>query len=228
MLFIGFAILVAGLLGLLIASDAGSLIGLQQDQFGHLLFLLILLLFFSASMFSRRIRASQVLGGVLMWGAVFLVAVGAYTYRFEIQHVGSRILGELVPGTTQVTDNGQTVRVSRSIGGTFHIDGSVNGSATRFIFDTGASAVVLTREDAARAGINVNALNYTLPVQTANGTGRAAMVRLDEIMIGGIRRSRVTAFVASPGTLDISLLGMSFLETLSSYTVSNDGLELKG
>ena len=107
MLFIGFAILVAGLLGLLIASDAGSLIGLQQDQFGHLLFLLILLLFFSASMFSRRIRASQVLGGVLMWGAVFLVAVGAYTYRFEIQHVGSRILGELVPGTTQVTDNGQ-------------------------------------------------------------------------------------------------------------------------
>ena len=127
MLFIGFAILVAGLLGLLIASDAGSLIGLQQDQFGHLLFLLILLLFFSASMFSRRIRASQVLGGVLMWGAVFLVAVGAYTYRFEIQHVGSRILGELVPGTFRDDTRREFIALIERLKHELRIDGVILG-----------------------------------------------------------------------------------------------------
>ena len=228
MLFVGLAILVGGIFALLLTSGAGGMFGLDQSQFGHLLFLLILLVFLTASIFSRRIRGSEIIGGVLTWSLLFIAAIGLYSYRFEIQHFGSRILGELVPGTTQVTDDGQTVRVSRSITGAFYIDGAVNGTSTRFIFDTGASAVVLTREDAARAGINVNALSYTLPVQTANGTGRAAMVRLDQIVIGGIVRDRVNAFVASPGTLDMSLLGMSFLDTLSSYTVSNDGLELKG
>ncbi len=44
--------------------------------------------------------------------------------------------------------------------------------------------------------------------------------------VGGIVRSRVQAFVADRGALDGSLLGMTFLETLSKYSVSGDRLEL--
>ena len=46
------------------------------------------------------------------------------------------------------------------------------------------------------------------------------------IEIGGIVRENIRAFVAEPGALETSLLGMSFLQTLQAYTVRNDTLEL--
>ena len=65
-----------------------------------------------------------------------------------------------------------------------------------------------------------------MPVMTANGTGRAAVVELDRIEVGGISRRNVRAFVAEDGALQGSLLGMTFLETLSRYSVAGDKLEL--
>ena len=67
---------------------------------------------------------------------------------------------------------------------------------------------------------------FDTPVTTANGTGRAALVTLDQIDVGGIKRRRVRAFVADRGALEGSLLGMTFLETLSRYSVAGNKLEL--
>ena len=94
------------------------------------------------------------------------------------------------------------------------------------IFDTGASAVVLTLKDARAAGIDTKELNFTIPVSTANGTGRAARVRLDRIEVGGIVREDVVAFVTEAKALETSLLGMTFLETLQRYSVTQNSLEL--
>jgi aspartyl protease family protein len=227
MAFIGVAIIIAGLLALLIASDAGSLVGLDQTQFGQLVFLLMVLVVVAGGVFGRRIPFSQMLAGIAMWVAVFGVAILAYSYRFEFQQIGARMLGELTPGM-ELSDGGTTVGVRRSRDGSFHLAGEINGAEVRFIFDTGASAVVLTAEDAAHAGIDVKSLRFTVPVQTANGISSAALVVLDEIAVGGIVKRRIQAFVAEPGSLDESLLGMTFLETLQSYAVARDRLELKG
>ena len=51
-------------------------------------------------------------------------------------------------------------------------------------------------------------------------------MRLDRIEVGGIARERITAFVTEPGSLETSLLGMTFLETLSRYSVTQNALEL--
>ncbi|HUV32492.1 MAG TPA: TIGR02281 family clan AA aspartic protease [Devosiaceae bacterium] len=227
MLFIGLAILIAGLFALLIASDAGSLIGLTQGQFGQLVFLVLVLVVIAAGGFGRRVRAGQMLSGALMWAAIFAVAIGAYAFRDEFQYVGGRLLGELAPGNAEILEGG-AVSVRRSFGGSFRVDGTVNGANVRFIFDTGASAVVLSAADAKRAGVDLAQLRYSVPVQTANGTGRAAPVTIGEITIGGIVRRGIHGFVAEPGSLDTSLLGTTFLETLSSYRVANDRLELMG
>ena len=72
----------------------------------------------------------------------------------------------------------------------------------------------------------MDGLDFNTPVTTANGTGRAAQVTLGSMEIGGIKRRNVPAFVAERGALDGSLLGMTFLETLSHYTVAGDKLEL--
>ncbi|MFN4210178.1 MAG: TIGR02281 family clan AA aspartic protease, partial [Devosia sp.] len=108
----------------------------------------------------------------------------------------------------------------------FEINTTVNGHTTPMIFDTGASAVVLTIADAEAAGIDTDGLRFTIPVSTANGTGRAARVRLERIEVGGIAREGVAAFVTEQDALDMSLLGMTFLETLTRYSVTQNSLEL--
>ena len=99
----------------------------------------------------------------------------------------------------------------------FYADVTVDGVPVRFIVDTGASSIALSAADARRIGIDPARLDYFLPVTTANGTALAARVTLDEVRLGSIAFENVTAAVMPPGTLDRSLLGMSFLGRLSAF-----------
>ncbi len=226
MLFIGIALLIAVGLALLISADAGSLIGLSQNQTGQLLPLVLILIVFAGGLFSRRRKVGELLGSVVLWAGLFGVAVGGYSYREEILGVAQRMFGELTPGIAVVSEDGKSVAFRRGIGGHFAVNAKVNNADVSLIFDTGASAVVLTEHDARLAGINTSALSYSVPVSTANGTGRAAAVKLDRIEIGGIVRNNIRAFIAEPGALETSLLGMTYLETLSRYAVTQNALEL--
>lgn len=228
MWFVGIAILAAAGLALLISADAGSLIGLSENQTGRALPAVILLVVLGASLFARRMRFGQMVQGLAAWTAIFVIVIGVYTYRHEISNFAGRVGGELSPGAAVISGDGSSVSFRRGMGGSFVLSGEANGQPLQMIFDTGASAVVLTQADARAAGIPVDALPYSVEVQTANGTSRAAIVRLDSLMVGGIERRNIRAFVSQPGALTVSLLGMTFLETLESYTVARDRLELRG
>jgi aspartyl protease family protein len=91
--------------------------------------------------------------------------------------------------------------------------------------DTGASVVALSVEDAESAGIDVDQLDFTIRMSTANGTALAARVRLDEVRVGQIVRQDVTAIVSRG--LSQSLLGMNFFSSLSKFQIENDELLLK-
>jgi aspartyl protease family protein len=226
MLFVGVALLVAVGIGLLVSADAGSMVGLNQVQFAQLIVLVVLAIVFAAGAFSRRQKFSAIVANVAVWGAIFVASLVGYTYREDIKGVAARVFGELSPTSAIVDSKNGTASFRRGIDGHFLVAATVNGANIPLLFDTGASAVVLSYGDAKKAGIDVAALNFTTPVTTANGTGRAAVVTLDQIDVGGIKRSRVPAFVADRGALDGSLLGMTFLETLSRYSVTGDSLEL--
>lgn len=226
MIFIGIALVVAVGLALLISVDTGSLVGLTQMQTAQLILLLVLLVVFAGGLFTRRRKLGELLTGIVLWVGIFGVAGLTYAYRDEIVGVAGRVMGELQPGIALVDEERGTAIFRRGIGGHFEVNATVNGHTTPMIFDTGASAVVLTIADAEAANIDTAGLHFTIPVSTANGTGRAARVRLDRLEVGGIAREGVIAFVAEEGALDTSLLGMTFLETLSRYTVTQNSLEL--
>lgn len=226
MIFIGIALVIAAGLVLMISADAGSLIGLTQMQTAQLVPLVVLLVIFAGGLFTRRHRASELVGGVLLWGGLFGVAMVTYAYRDELLGVMGRVAGELQPGVALVDANAGTATFRRGMSGHFEVNATINGHTTPMIFDTGASAVVLTIDDAIAAGVNVEGLRYVVPVSTANGQGLAARTRLDSIEVGGIVRRNLTAFVTQDGALDTSLLGMTFLETLSRYSVTQNSLEL--
>jgi len=227
MIFIGLALLVVAGLVLLINADAGSLVGLSQTQTAQLLPLLIILIVFAGGAFTRRRKAAELFGGIVIWAGIFAVIGVGYAYRDELLGVASRVTGELRPGVAVVDSEAGTAVFRRGLGGHFEIAATINGHTTPMIFDTGASAVVLTRDDAEAAGIDLEGLRYSIPVSTANGTGMAARTRIKSIEVGGISRRNITAFVTEEGALDTSLLGMTFLETLARYSVTQNSLELQ-
>lgn len=226
MLFVGVALLIAVGLALLISADAGALIGLTQAQFGQLIPLVILAVIFAAGAFSQRQRFSSIVANFATWAGIFVVILVGYTYREDLQEVAARVVGELAPSTAIVDSQGGTATFRRGLDGHFTLASEVNGQRMPLLFDTGASAVVLSYRDAVRAGIDVASLSFTMPVMTANGTGRAALVTLDSVTIGEISRRNVRAFVAEDGALQGSLLGMTFLQTLSRYAVEGTRLVL--
>ena len=173
-----------------------------------------------------RERFTRAITAALLWVAVGLLLVVGYSYRFELHDVADRVLAELIPG--RVISQGRTVAVARTDGGDFAIDAQINGAPVAMVLDTGASSVVLTRDDAKAAGLPIEVLNYTVNIDTANGRTRAAPVTLDRIAVGTLVERSVDALVAQPGQLKTSLLGMSFLNRLQSWEVRGDHLLLRG
>lgn len=166
------------------------------------------------------VQAIAVSGGLV-------VAMGVlYASRDEMQTVIDRAIGDISLGRTVVTPSGEVV-AARKTDGSFVVTGRVNGRESRFIFDTGASTVVLRAENAAALGLTPEALDYSVPVSTANGMGLAAPVVLDTLSVGPITERNVRALVARSGVLHANLLGMTFLERLGSYEVRGNRLILR-
>lgn len=221
-------------IALIVSHDAGSIAGISNDQFASLVAgLAILVLVGGAVTSSYRGRIFQAIKHMVSWAAVMIVLVTIYAYRFELSVVADRVIGELTPQGSQINvtgvyGTGQAVRIKRGWTGHFVANARIMDKGVDMIVDTGASTVVLRHEDAKRLGINMRALRYTVPVQTANGSSYAARIELDSISIGKVGMAGVEALVAKPGSLHQSLLGMSFLSRLRSYEFAGEYLELRG
>ena len=159
-------------------------------------------------------------------GGVFATLLILYGFRGELNTSLDRLIGDVAMGRTVVLSSGEVV-AARKTDGSFLIKGSVNGYEARFIFDTGASTVVLRAENAAALGFRPDALNYSIPVSTANGTALAAPVVIESLSVGSITERNIPALIARTGVLHANLLGMSFLERLGSYEVRGNRLILR-
>ena len=159
-------------------------------------------------------------------GGVLIALMVMYASRGEFQTVIDRAIGDISVGRTVVTPDGEVVAARRT-DGSFLLQGKVNGHDTGFVFDTGASTVVLRAENAIALGFKPEALNYSVPVATANGGALAAPVVVERLSIGPITERNVHALVARGGVLHANLLGMTFLERLGSYEVRGNRLILR-
>jgi clan AA aspartic protease (TIGR02281 family) len=118
---------------------------------------------------------------------------------------------------------------------TSEIDGDDHCSATawaetsggdgsfRVELDSGAGAALwLTRDDAARIGIDVGSLNFDEDYRGISGPGQGAVVTLAQFRLGGVTLHDVRAIVISEtdGT-DRSLVGLPILRHLNFHVVDN-------
>jgi aspartyl protease family protein len=111
--------------------------------------------------------------------------------------------------------------------GHYIVSASINSTNIDVMVDTGATVVALSYEDAQKAGLRPNTLEFKFPVSTANGAVNAARVKLNRIEIDTVRVDNVDALVLPQGALNGTLLGMSFLSKLNSFKSEGGVLTLK-
>ena len=113
----------------------------------------------------------------------------------------------------------------RQSDGHFYATLDVNGAPVRFVVDTGATGIVLSRRDAEQAGFDIDALVFSGRARTANGPVQTAFVRLDTLEFAGRRDAGLRASV-NGGQLDTSLLGMDYLGRFDRIEISGQTLRL--
>lgn len=217
---------------LLVSNGTDTIANLDSETFGYVVLSVALLIFIGGGVLAHyRGNAGAMLRDAVTWSAIGLGLVTLYAYRDALTPLGTRVMGELLPGYSMVIetqDGNPEVKLTRHLGGHFTAEVDVEGKRVSMIVDTGATTVVLRHADAVKIGIDTGALRYNIPVMTANGTAMAARVRLKQVAVGPLLRKDIPGLVARKGTLSQSLLGMTFLSRLRSYEFSGNSLTLRG
>ncbi len=215
---------------LLIINDDDQMVGgMASGKFASIAYLSIWTALIAVSILNSGERLTEMARNGMIWLVVILMLMAGYLYRFELQDFAARMSGGIVPGSpiSDIGADGRTrIVLYKNLNGHFMVHGQANGANAGFLIDTGASMVVLTRQSAERAGIDVEALRFTTRVSTANGNAFAAPARLDQLKIGDIVRKPVGVLVAQDRALDGNLLGMNFLDTLNGFEIRGDRLIL--
>ena len=222
------AVIGGGLILLIVNDSSDQSLGFSSDKVGNALYLGVWGTVIAAGILGSGRRLGDIARSLGLWALLILAFVAVYQYRYELQDFASRVIAGLVPGSPMsVGDGGDTVMLVKLGNGHFGARGEVNGQKVDFIVDTGASSTVLTFGDAAKIGIDTSRLNFAIPVMTANGSTRAALALVDTIGVGSILRRDLNVYVSADGSLETSLLGMNFLDTLSGYDVRGDRMILR-
>ena len=190
--------------------------GLENND-ALLFYLLVLIVLAGAFLLGDlRNRLTQSLQHAMIWVVIFMSVVALYSLR-------DTIFAELRP-TQAVQNDGGPIILKRARDGHFYAALTINGQNLDFVVDTGATGIVLTREDAARIGLDVDALTFYGRAETANGTVSTAYVTLDDIRFANQIDRNLPASV-NGGDLHMSLLGMTYLSRFSRLEI--EGRELR-
>lgn len=184
----------------------------DTDQIVGALALIALILFLVLPL--RRKHLRQTIQSGAIWALIFVGTVAGFGIWQDIQQ-------DVMPKQAAFADQGR-IEVPRHRDGHYYLTLDINGSPVDFVVDTGASEIVLTKEDAEKAGLSVADLNFFGRANTANGEVRTAPVRLDTVNLGGISDSDVPAYV-NEGEMFQSLLGMAYLHRWDKLEIA-DGL----
>lgn len=141
-----------------------------------------------------------------------LVAVSAAEARLRIDGREERFsLGQDRGGIRGDANAGGVVEISANAMGQFMTSGMINGRVVEFLVDTGANSVSMSRNQAARLGVDFRRTGKPCSSHTANGVVRCWSLLLPRVKVGSITVESVEATVRDVDDLAPVLLGMSFL-----------------
>lgn len=184
----------------------------------YLCFFLILLGFISSS---SRYKKAQLYKYLTIWFIIFMGLIIIFSFKATL--LNNNIIANLRAGYGVTHED--KIKYFIAADGHFYINAKLNNKNIEFLVDTGASDVMLTRQDAELLGINTQKLLYNKVYMTANGPINCASYLIDKIQIKDFIVNDIYV-VVSPHDTGKSLLGMRFLQLFTKYEVSNDILTL--
>lgn len=189
------------------------------DDKAYAFYLILLLSAIAAGyLFSHREKFSKTLQQAMIWGLIFIGVVIAYGFKDTLK-------SQVFPSSAQVSSSGE-ITLRRARDGHFYTKLNINDKTVEFALDTGASALVLTKSDAQRVGIDLDNLNFLGRSSTANGEVKTAYAQLGIVRFGPFTDYDVDASI-NGGDLSVSLLGNDYLQLYSEITIKGDILTLR-
>jgi len=128
------------------------------------------------------------------------------------------------PSTGNPYNRVAKIRMDRT--GHFITKAHMNNVPVEVMVDTGASAVAINESTARKLGIRLTRKDFVHPINTANGQTKGATAVIKRVEIGRVSVENVRALVLKDRSLSGTLLGMSFMNRLSTYQVANGELKL--
>ena len=193
---------------------------MSGDSLASLGYLALLLLALGgAYLASHRQSVGKSLQMALVWGMIFMGCMAIYGLWGDI----SRDYGRK---SLPITQQDGAIALPRASDGHYYVTAEVNGTKIKFLVDTGASDIVLSRVDAARIGFDLDKLAFLGSARTANGVVPIAYGRLKTIRLGHHLDQAVSVSI-NGGEMDKSLLGMSYLGRFGRIEMTQDQLILR-
>jgi aspartyl protease family protein len=126
--------------------------------------------------------------------------------------------------SAQFTSQDGSIELERNPDGHFYADVRINGANVHMMIDTGASIIVLSRNDAQMSGIATSIAMNDVVGRGADGAVHGEVVRLDDVELGPLSAQGLDAIVVNSG--EQSLLGQSFLSKFSRVEIEGDRMIL--
>lgn len=188
-------------------------------DYGNLAYLVLLGAVVAFWFFAQnRQSLNKTLQHAAVWGLIFVGTIAAVGLWGDIRQTVN-------PQQLVMSESGR-IEVPRGPDGHYYLTLEINNAPVRFVVDTGATGMVLTKQDAQRVGLTENDLIFYSEAMTANGPVRTAPVWLEDVALGPFHDRNVRAFV-NEGDMTKSLLGMEYLNRYARIEIASGRLILE-
>lgn len=171
-----------------------------------------------ASLFARRIPASQWLKYGAAWIAILAVLYVIFLFRDDVGTLVERVRAD-ISGEPQIESGGSAITLTLS-DGHFWANGSTDAGEQRFLIDSGATTTVLSSAGAERLGVPVED-GFPVMVDTANGRTMMRRAQIERLTVGSISVVDLPVLVSTNGD-DVNVLGMNWLGRMASWRVEGN------
>ncbi len=185
----------------------------------------VMVILLISSLAARRLPIGQMAKMALAWIAIFTLLFVVFSFRFEFLAVWERIKSEF-DGTAAQTVVGEAIEVKRQDDGHYWVQVEINGKDARFLIDSGATTTAVNATTARETGIDVDTSGYPVIINTANGKVTAQRGLARSLQLGPLKLNDHKV-VVSDSFGDTNVLGMNFLDGLSSWKVENNIMTLQ-
>ena len=185
----------------------------------------VCILLLVSSLAARRLPLGYVAKAGLAWVAIFAALFAIFSFRYEFITIWDRVKAD-VSGTAGQSISDEAIILRRQDDGHYWLVVDVNDKPVRFMIDTGATTTAINANTANSVGVEVDANGYPIILSTANGRVAAKRGVVKSLSVGPHSIDNLQV-VVSENFGDTNVLGMNFLDSMKSWKVEANMMELQ-